>query len=389
MKIVHISAWAKTFTQFRMPMLWALNDIVESQLIYCPDRDAHFDRLKENGFEVVTGPVSKGMTLSVLGEIRQLTRFLKNESFDVLIAHQPMAALIGIIAARRANVAVKIYSTGGLKYVPDQDGISNTLMRIGEVKLINWSDAVLLVNKEDEKTLSGLSVDPRRVHIVGPRGGCGLDTDVFNPREREEYYTHSREQLGLEPDHQVVGFVGRCVWEKGLRELAEAAVILSKDPVLQNLRYCILGNGGDLDEFRELVETLGVSKFFVFPGYLPAIHEFVAAFDVFILPSYREGLPISLLEAQAMGIPSVTTDVRGSRELVEDGKTGLLIECRNPTAIATALRQMIEDPEMAQRLANAAVTNIRDNYSEAALLPRTMQILQETIERGLAKSLTA
>ncbi len=361
-------------------MIKRLQQLADRQAIYCPDRDDHFDRLVEDGFEMITGPVSKSFGPSVIPETFKLTRFLRSESFDVLIAHQPMGALVGITAGKSAGIPAKIYSTGGLKYVADAGGISNNLVKRGEVKIMNWADAVLLVNKEDRLTLRDLPVSQPKIHYVGPRGGCGIDTAVFNPQERDRYYASSRQQLGLQRKHIAVGFVGRCVWEKGLRELAEAAAILTREPSGRNLRFCILGNGSDLDEFKQLVASLGVSEQFVFPGYLPEIHKFVAAFDIFILPSYREGLPISLLEAQAMGIPSVATNVRGSRELVENGNKGLLVECRDPQALATALQQLVDNPEVARQLAEAATENVRDNYSEAALLPRTIDLIQTTFE---------
>ena len=385
MKVIHVSAWAKTFTQFRMPMLQQLRDISDSQVIYCPDTDAHYDRLTQGGYEVLTGPVSKGFSISILTEIIQLVRLLRERPFDVLIAHQPMAALVGITAAKLVGVPVKIYSTGGLKYVPDLNSIGNTLMRIGETRLMKWSNAILLVNKEDQLTLESLQIDPTTVFYVGPRGGCGIDTAVFNPQERAKFYGSSRDELGLEHDDIAIGFVGRCVWEKGLRELAEAAAILLRKETRRHLRFCILGNGEDVAKFKELLGSLGVADAFLFPGYLPDIHKYVAAFDIFVLPSYREGLPISLLEAQAMGIPSVATDVRGSRELVQDDATGLLVASRDPGALADALRRLADEPETGQRLATAAVDNIRASYSEAALLPRTIDIILATYEEAVRR----
>ncbi len=102
-------------------------------------------------------------------------------------------------------------------------------MKLGETRIMNWADAILLVNKEDRDTLTKLPVDAAKVHYVGPRGGCGIDTVKFNGRERSRSYTQSRRQLGLQAEHTAVGFVGRCVWEKGLRDLAQAAATLVRD----------------------------------------------------------------------------------------------------------------------------------------------------------------
>ena len=108
-----------------------------------------------------------------------------------------------------------------------------------------------------------------------------------------------------------------------------------------------------------------------------------SSFDMFVLPSYREGLPTVLLQAMAMGIPCVGTNIRGSRELIQDGLTGLLVEPKSAETLARALASIISDPDLAARIADKGESRILENYSQTFLLPRTLGIIGSVIEKHL------
>ena len=229
-----------------------------------------------------------------------------------------MGALVGILAAQLARTPVKIYSTGGLKYLPGPKGFLDPILKNGEFCIIGMCDAVFLVNREDQNLLEN-SEYKDKASYVGPLGGCGIDVTRFNSRARLKNRPRARNELGVKNGDFVIGYTGRMVWEKGFRDLINAASLIKE----RNVLFLLFGEGDALQEITQYARDKGVASIFRFEKYTFDINYLMAAFDMFVLPSYREGLPVSLLESMALGLPCVGTNIRGTRELIRDGETGI------------------------------------------------------------------
>lgn len=376
MRIVHVCAWARAFTQFRMPLLRALRQQGCDQLIYCPYEKGHVERIRSEGFNLVTGEVCVRPSLKMAPQMAAMYQFLKQGRFDVLMAHQPMAALVSIPVARLAGVPFIIYSTGGLKYFPRELNAFDVLIKHGELKIIELSDAVFLVNREDEAFLKGICKYAEKAHYVGPMGGCGIDGTRYQPLTRERAKVRVRNDFTLTNKDFVIGYTGRIVWEKGLKDLIDAVVKLrSKCQAMNGIGVLLFGEGKDIEAIKSYAVKTKVDELVRFEGYHFDIADCMAAFDVFVLPSYREGLSVSLLEAMALGIPSVATGIRGSRELIEAGKTGLLVPPGDSEALMLALRALHDNPEERTRMGERAARSVLASYSQDAVLPRTVELM--------------
>lgn len=375
-KIIHVSTGPRMYTQFRMPMIKRQREVCRELLIYCP-RDVQTDILTKDGYSVHTAPVTNRPGVHTLFEIARLYRFLKSNRFDILIAHQPMGALVGIIAGRLAGVPVRIYSTGGLKYSPDRKGLFNLAMKHGELQVIRWSSAAFLVNREDEALLKAIPSVRDKACYVGPRGGCGVDAGRFNSARRTSLRARAREELGVGDDVFLAGYVGRCVWEKGFRELVDAAGMLAENerPGCRTV-FAVLGKGRHLDEVQGYVESKGLSSRFMFLGYRFDVDYYMSAFDVYVLPSYREGLPVALLEAMCFGLPCIATDIRGSRELIPEGK-GILVPPRDARRLADAIGRLASDAGARAKMAEEAERYIHENFEEGLLVDRMMKMVED------------
>lgn len=378
-RIIHVTSWAQVLWQFRMPILRRQKERFGRLVIYCPDREyyqsreSHVQNLRDEGFELMHGPVSARPGPGLPAQVYALYRYLKRERFDMLVGHQPMGGLVGITAAKLAGVPVKIYATGGLKFSPDRSDIVNGLYRAGEFQIMRWSDAVFVVNKEDDAMLEDVPGIREKKFYVGARGGCGIDTERFSMDKRLGHRAHARAELGLGDDELAVGFAGRTVWEKGFAELIDAAGRLKgRYPV----KFVVYGEGPDSDTVKADIQAKGLSGIFIFPGFGPDMSYSMAAFDVFAFPSYREGLPISLLEALAMGLPCVASDVRGNRELVEDGVTGLKVPVRDGAALAAAVERIFNMPDRGASIGLAASQDVARKYGQEVLLSATLDLME-------------
>jgi glycosyltransferase involved in cell wall biosynthesis len=383
--IVHVATLPRVLLQFRLPILREQRRRFGRLIVYCPPFP-EIRALEEEGFEVVPAPVTNRVGPWTPFEAGRLARFLRSVDAEIVVGHQPIGGLVAVGAGLLAGTPARLYSTGGLKHQPDGTGLRNRLLRAGELALIRRSTAALLVNREDEEALGRIPGLEGKGLWVGPSGGCGLDTARFNPTRRALLRDAARSGLDIANSCLTIGFVGRLVLEKGFDQLFEAFRRLAGSSVLPPLRLVLFGDGPDEGRIREKAAARGIADRTLFAGYRSPVEEAYAALDLFVLPSRREGLPIALLQAMAMGIPSVASRIRGNRELIVDGENGRLAEVGSSDSLFEAIRELASNPEVAARLGETAARSVRERYSEAALLPRTLALIEEVAAAALDRA---
>jgi glycosyltransferase involved in cell wall biosynthesis len=190
-----------------------------------------------------------------------------------------------------------------------------------------------------------------------------------------------RRELGLPEGVPVIGLVGRLDhWGKGHKELFEAMARLRERLPVHAL---IVGGGRRMDEVRQSAESLGLASAVHFLGPRRDVPDLLNAMDIFVLPSYSEGVSLALLEAMAAGKPVIATAVGGLPEVVTDGDNGLLIPPRDAGALAGALERLLSDPPWAQHLGASARAHVREHYSLDRLGREINEIYGELVERKL------
>jgi glycosyltransferase involved in cell wall biosynthesis len=217
-----------------------------------------------------------------------------------------------------------------------------------------------------------VGLDPAGVRVV-PNGVDMAAIDAARPGPAV------RQELGLPEDVPVIGLVGRLDhWGKGHKELFEAMAGLKKRYPVQAL---IVGGGRREAEMRELAAGLGLAGQAHFLGQRQDVPDLLKAMDIFVLPSYSEGLSLALLEAMAAGLPVIATAVGGTPEVVTDGVTGLLVPPRDPEALAGALERLLADPAGARALGNKAREHVRERYSLDRLGREINEIHEELVTK--------
>ena len=260
---------------------------------------------------------------------RDLWRFLRAETVDVLHVHTPKPGVYGRIVGRAAGVPVVASTVHGIYALPTDRWLKRAGVYALAVFSARLGDVEFVVNAEDAELLAGLPLYPsRRLQLVGN----GVDLNRFDPARFDgDERRRLRAAIGVGDGTIVVGAVGRLVREKGFLDLFAAAAALDG-------RYQIVVAGPadpekpDALTAAEIVEAEAQGVTFL--GMREDIERVYAMLDVFVLPSYREGLPQSAMEASAMALPVIATDVRGCRSVVRDGHTGWLV----PRGDVAALR---------------------------------------------------
>ena len=208
----------------------------------------------------------------------------------------------------------------------------------------------------------------------------GIDTDVWSPARAT---TNLREELGLGQTFPVIGYVGRIMPEKDLDTWLRAAARVAEKYL--SARFVLVGEGRDgttQQQLQQLASTLGIGERVLFPGYRENLVPVYATFDMFLLSSRREGLPNSLLEAMAIGLPVVTTDVAGAKELVVDGQTGFVRPQGDRDSLAQALLTLVDDERLRLRMSRVGRERVEQEFSFAHRLRR----IEELYERVLGVS---
>ena len=296
----------------------------------------------------------------------------------IVHTHNPKPGLYGRVGARIARVPVVVNTVHGL-YAQANDPLARRAAVYSIERVAGLcSDAELIQNAEDLETLARLGVPRRKLTLLGN----GIDLSRFDPDAvpAADARAARAELGGCRPDDVVVGVVGRLVREKGYLEVFEAARALRESA--PHVRFAIIGDDdsekGDAltAADRARAEAVGVR----FLGGRFDMPRLYAGMDLLVLASHREGFPRTPMEAAAMGIPVIATNIRGCRQAVDDGVTGMLVAPRDASALAAAVRVLADAPERRRELGAAAREKARRDFDDQ----RCVAITLETYRRLLA-----
>ena len=335
----------------------------------------HVDHLRSMGIRHVAVPAFTRSTdpLQDARAFWQLVGLLRAERPDILHTHNPKPGILGRIAGRVARVPRIVNTQHGLYAQPEDSWTRRWPVYAAERIAAAFGDVELVQNPEDVTTLlERLRVPQRKVWLLGN----GIDLDHFDPdrldRDDPDARSRLRGEWGVAPDQLVVGTVGRLVREKGIVELLDAADHLR--PQVGNVRFVVVGpsDPGKADAVPAEVMDRAIANGVVFAGQRTDMPECYRAMDVFVTASWREGFPRSAMEAAAMGVPTVATDIRGNRQVVADGVTGVLVTPRDTAAITYAIASLVADDERRHSFGAAARQRASEQFDQRTVIERSL-----------------
>ena len=260
-------------------------------------------------------------------------------------------------------------------------GLKGEIYRRMDLSLMRRFDHLIAVSHATKHEMVEAKVPSYLITVIHN----GIDTDAW---ARNRAFRSLRDELQLGQAFPVIGYVGRIMPEKDLETWLRAAALVAKR--FPEARFVLVGEGkddGTLDELKRLASELGIAKHIHFPGYRSDLLPVYAAFDLFVLSSRREGLPNSILEAMAMALPVVTTDVAGAKELVLDGRTGYVLPQSDAQGIARALVTLTEHEELRKRMSDASRERVERDFSFSTRLQRIESLYERVL--GLERQATA
>jgi len=382
-KVLELCAVDFTAYHLLRPLGLALRDAGYA-VTFCCSPGEGLDLLRAEGFAVEAIPISRNYNLAHHARsLAALVAFMRRERFSIVHAHTPVAGLIGRAAARLAGVPAIVYTAHGF-YFHDGMRASVHAFFVGlERCAAAITDIVFVQSEEDWEEAVRLRIAPRDklVHI-----GNGVDPSAFGGALHAHEAESFREEWGL-GSGPVVGFVGRIVHEKGAIEFVRAAGVVKRR--VSGAKFVMVGEPleSDRDSCRDEVlrlrQELGLGADLILTGYRKDVPAILASFDLFALPSYREGMPRALLEAMATGLPVVATSIRGCREEVADAETGILVPPRDHEALAAAIGRILLSPDLRAAMGRAGRERVLARFDERRIVAREIECLDGLAARKL------
>jgi glycosyltransferase involved in cell wall biosynthesis len=309
-------------------------------------RNALIDAALAQHATAIPMPIGRGIDVIAVARV---VRLLREHRIDVLQTHDAQTRRIGVIAAALTGVR-HITSVHGWIFNDRKERAAKWL----DARLIRQADAVIAVSDRLKQELEAAGVPPQRITVL-------RNAILLRDYAIAGTAASVRREFGIRDDQPVISIVGRLSLEKGHETFLQAASTIAKTH--PDLRCLIVGDGPLEHMLRQRVQELGLTTQVVFTGHRSQLADIYAATDVLVISSLTEGIPNVLLEAFAHGKPAVATSVGGVPEVLENGRTGWLVEVGDYQAIARHVVRLLDAPELRAQMGAAARATIEQQFS--------------------------
>lgn len=320
---------------------------------------------KEEGVRTYYIKMSRPISLLIdfFSLLKFIYLFIKERPY-IVHGNTPKASFLSMLAAKLTCRPVRIYMCHGLRYQGTQGFLRKLLMFMEKITC-KCATHVLCVSKGVFTTFENDGIcKSKKMKIINYGGVRGIDTKFFS---RDNVKTDIRSQLGIPDKDFVFTFIGRIVKDKGINELISAFHKLSKENEFVHLVIVGAEEEG-LNSISDQTRSLINSNERIYAvGRHNDVRPFLLSSNAFILPSYREGFGIVLTEAGAMGVPSITTNIIGCNEIIEDGINGSLIPPRDEIALFNKMSEWVNSPQMIAEFAKVSRERIVKRYEQLTL----------------------
>ena len=337
MKICGITTKAITIKAFMLSSLeYMVNNGHEAFCISQYD-DSLSDLAQSGGVKYIPVNIHWGNVtpLQLIKNIIELYKIFKKEKFDIIQYATSNAGLCACIAGWLSRVPVRIYCQWGISYT-DYSGITMRFYKFLEMLTCRCSTCI----QPDSFANLKFAIEENLYHknkgeVIGHGSACGVDLKKYDITQRGSLGTKTRNEWNISQETKVFGFVGRVVPEKGINEILEAFMTLSG---IDNILLMVVGPLDDVDRLdSELFLKSKQAKNIIYVGAVHNAAKYFAAFDYLLLPSYREGFGMTVLEAAAMGVPSIISNIKGPTDFVVHNYNGLICDVKSANSLREAI----------------------------------------------------
>lgn len=389
-KIIRTATVALSLDYLLKGQLAFLNETYE--VVAVSGQDTHLENVaKRESVRTVNVPMQRAIRpLHDLVSIWKLFLLFKKEKPQIVHSITPKAGLLSMVAAKMAGVPIRVHTFTGLIF-PSKQGIFQKLL-IAMDRLLCWAATTIIPEGNGVKNdLIAYKITSKPLAVLANGNVNGIDTNYFSPEAiPAKGKENLKNQLHIQPNDFVFIFVGRLVGDKGINELVEAfgrleirdqklgsveqesnldkqlAPISSFQSPVSRIKLLLVGPfETELDPLKtETLKAIETNPNIIAVGFQQEVRPYFAIANALVFPSYREGFPNVVLQAGAMELPSIVTDINGCNEIIKDDYNGLLIPAKDSNAVYEAMKKMAEDNPLYQKLKANSRKRIVDNYEQ-------------------------
>ena len=365
-KICFITTIAPTLEGFVFEFAKYMHSMTGYDITFICDYDSEFEKKIPDYVHYIPIEMKRGISINGLKACIKMISIFKKNKFDIVQYSTPNASLYASIAGKIAKIPVRLYCQWGLAYMGFK-GLKKSVFYAAEklvCKLSTWIEPDSKGNLDFCHAQKLYPAD--KGSVINNGSACGVSLEKFDIKLKKEYRNEIRNKYNISQDAFVYGFVGRITGDKGINELLSATQNLLKT---YNDIYVLFV--GEFDKkysiSRELLEWSKSDKHIIYCGATSNAEKYYAAMDCYVMPSYREGFGLTVVEAGAMGLPVICTNIPGPTDAIVDGVTGIVIEKQNVCELENAIKKLYSDRELAAKLGSAGLKNVMENYEQKTL----------------------
>ena len=383
-KIIKTSTIPASLNTFCKGQLKMLSEHFEVVAVSSPEKELKWIEERE-GVRTIEVPMERHISIiNDLKSLYKMIRVFRKEKPYIVHSMTPKAGLISMWAGKICGVPVRMHTYTGLVF-PTATGMKQ--------KILIWMDKLLCacatyINPEGQGVANDLkrfNITKKPLHIIGNGNVRGIDAEYWK-RSNEERKTKDEERKTKDEERNsslkskvfTFVFVGRIVGDKGINELIEAFKRLKPSGQWNQIKLLLVGPYEEnLDPVKPVtkqeidnnpnIEAVGSQK---------DVRPFYEQADAFVFPSYREGFPNTVLEAGAMGLPSIVTNINGANEIIIPEENGLIIPSKDSDALYQAMQRFIDEPELLKKMASNARKMIIDRYEQKYIWGELLKVYQ-------------
>ena len=377
MKICYVTTIPATIQSFILPLAEYLHENTDWDISFICSDDEKFEKSLPEYINFYPVHMERGISVAGVKAMFQIKKILKKEKFDMVQYSTPNASLYTAMAAKLAKIPVRLYCQWGIAYV-GFNGLKRKIFKIVEKFVCGLSTCVQPDSKSNLNFARSEGLySEKKSSVIWNGSACGVSLDKFNIQRKNEYRSYIREKYNIGRNTFVYIFIGRVTRDKGINELLSAFKKLNDDSVL----FLIGKNEVDTSVNRELYDWSLENKNIIYTGNVDDVERYLSASDCYVLPSYREGFGMSVIEAEAMGVPVIVTDIPGPVDAVIDNKTGLLVKKADENSLLDAMKKIrkLNYQEMVKEGHKFA----SDNFEQKQLFDKIIESRNELLKQNI------
>lgn len=383
-KLCFITTISGTIKSFILEFAKYMHEHSDYDITFICDKDDDFAASLPPYIHYIPISMKRGISLGGIKACAEMYKIFRANKFDLIQYSTPNASLYASLAGWLAELPVRLYCQWGLAFV-GFSGLKRTIFKLIEKVVCKLSTWIEPDSRGNLDFCHEQKIYPQNKGSVVHKGSAsGVSLDQFDLSRKNDFRAEIRKKFNIPETAFVYGFVGRITGDKGINELLSATRNLFD---AHEDMYVLLIGGMEKEDSvdTELFEWSKTQDRVVYCGSTNEVQKYMAAMDCYVMPSYREGFGLTVLEAGAMGLPVICTNIPGPTDAIQHEVNGLIVEKKDSKAIEDAVLRIYSDRELAKQLGTAGYENVKENYEQKSLFKYILEDRERLLQESLGR----